>query len=152
MDELDSAILTALQTDGRRTNRDLASAFGVAPSTMLERVRSLHARGLIPGYHADVDLRGIGRPVQALVTVRLRPQSRAVIQGFRDFVATLPETLQVFVTTGPDDVIVHVGVSDTDALQDFVLDALTRRKEVAGIRTEVVFDHRRNHVISPIRG
>src|SRR5689334_8000701 len=152
MDELDSAILTALQADGRRTNRDLASAFDVAPSTMLERVRSLHARGLISGYHADVDLRSIRRPVQALVTVRLRPQSRAVIQGFRDFVAKLPETLQVFVTTGPDDVIVHVGVNDTDALQDFVLDGLTRRKEVAGIRTEVVFDHRRNHVITPVRG
>ena len=152
MDELDSAILTALQADGRRTNRDLASAFDVAPSTMLERVRSLHARGLIAGYHADVDLPSIGRPVQALVTVRLRPQSRAIIQGFRDFVAKLPETLQVFVTTGPDDVIVHVGVNDTDALQDFVLDALTRRKEVAGIRTEVVFDHRRNHVIAPVRG
>ena len=149
MDELDSEILAALQADGRRTNRDLAATLGVAPSTMLERVRSLHARGLITGYHAEADMTAIGRPVQALVTVRLRPQSRVVIDGFRTFVAALPETIQVFVTTGPDDLIVHVAVPDTDSLQDFVLDSLTKRSEVAGVRTEVVFAHWRNHVIRP---
>lgn len=150
MDELDSAILGALQTDGRRSNRDLAAQLGVAPSTSLERVRSLRARGLITGIHAAVDPATVGRPVQAMVTVRLRPQSRAVIHGFRDFVAALPETQQVFITTGPEDVIVHVAVPSTEALQNFVLDSLTRRKEVAGVRTEVVFDHVRNHVIAAV--
>src|SRR6187402_2893785 len=32
MDELDSAIVAALQADGRRSNRDLAAALGVSPS------------------------------------------------------------------------------------------------------------------------
>jgi DNA-binding Lrp family transcriptional regulator len=149
MDELDSALLAALQADGRRSNRELAAQLGVAPSTSLERVRALRGRGVITGIHASVEPAAIGRPVQALVTIRLRPQSRAVIHGFRDFVAALPETIQLFVTTGPEDVLVHVAVSSTDALQDFVLDALTKRKEVAGVRTEVIFDHRRNHVITP---
>ncbi|QEM43669.1 Lrp/AsnC family transcriptional regulator [Mycolicibacterium grossiae] len=89
------------------------------------------------------------RPVQAMVTVRLRPQSRQIVQGFRDFVAQLPETLQVFVTTGAEDVLVHVAVASTEALRDFVLDALTTRREVAGVRTDVVFDHVRNHVLPP---
>lgn len=150
MDELDSALVAALQADGRRTNRDLAAQLGVAPSTALERVRALRARGVLAGTHATVDLSAVGRPVQALVTVRLRPQSRQVISGFRDFVTALPETIQVFVTTGPEDVIVHVAVPSTDSLQDFVLDALTKRKEVAGVRTEVIFDHRRNHVIAAV--
>jgi DNA-binding Lrp family transcriptional regulator len=149
MDELDSALLAALQADGRRSNRELAAQLRVAPSTSLERVRALRARGVITGIHAAVDPAALGRPVQAMVTVRLRPQSRAVIHGFRDFVAALPETQQVFITTGPEDVIVHVAVPTPDALQNFVLDSLTRRKEVAGVRTEVVFDHVRNHVIAP---
>lgn len=150
MDELDSALVAALQADGRRTNRDLAAALGVAPSTSLERVRALRERGVLTGVHAVADPAALGRPVQAMVTVRLRPQSRAVIKGFRDFVAGLPETLQVFITTGAEDVLVHVAVPTTDALQDFVLDSLTRRKEVAGVRTEVVFDHVRKHVVEPL--
>jgi DNA-binding Lrp family transcriptional regulator len=148
MDELDSAIIGALQVDGRRSNRDLAGALGVSPSTMLERVRALRARGVLTGVHASVDLAKVGRPVQAMVTVRLRPQSRRVVLGFRDFILELPETLQVFVTTGTEDVLVHVAVQSTEALRDFVLDSLTGRPEVAGLRTDVVFDHRRNHVAS----
>jgi hypothetical protein len=41
-----------------------------------------------------------------MITVRLRPQSREIVQGFRDFVIGLPETLQVFVTTGAEDLLV----------------------------------------------
>jgi DNA-binding Lrp family transcriptional regulator len=150
VDELDSALVAALQADGRRSNRELAAQLGVAPSTALERTRALRTRGVLTGTHATVDPAAVGRPVQALVTIRLRPQSRQVIHGFRDFVAALPETVQLFVTTGPEDVLVHVAVPSTDALQNFVLDALTKRKEVAGVRTEVIFDHQRNHVIAPI--
>jgi DNA-binding Lrp family transcriptional regulator len=152
MDELDSAIVEALQADGRRSNRDLAAALGVAPSTTLERVRSLRARGVLTGVHAHVDLAKLGRPVQAMVTVRLRPQTRQVVQGFRDFVLGLPQTLQVFVTTGTEDLLVHVAVPSTEAVRDFVLDSITKRREVAGVRTDVVFDHLEKHVVTPISG
>lgn len=151
MDELDSAIVTALQNDGRRSNRDLAQMLGVAPSTTLERVRALRARGVITGIHASIDMAKIGRPVKAMITVRLRPQSREIVQGFRDFVIALPETLQVFVTTGAENLQVLVAVASTEALRDFVLDSLTKRREVAGIRTEVVFDHLQNHLVAPAR-
>jgi DNA-binding Lrp family transcriptional regulator len=123
---------------------------GVAPSTTLERVRALRARGVLTGVHATVDLAKIGRPVQAMVTVRLRPQSRQTVQDFRDFVMTLPQTLQVFVTTGTEDLLVHVAVPSTEALRDFVLDSVTRRREVAGVRTDVVFDHLTNHILTPM--
>jgi DNA-binding Lrp family transcriptional regulator len=149
VDELDSAIVAALQADGRRSNRDLAAALGVSPSTTLERVRSLRQRGVLAGVHYAVDLAQLGRPVQAMITVRLRPQSREVVLGFRNFATQLPETLQVFITTGAEDVILHVAVPSTEALRDFVLDSLTKRREVAGVRTEVVFDHERKHVIPP---
>ncbi len=149
MDELDSAILAALQADGRRSNRELAAEFGVAPSTALERVRALRQRGVLSGVHYVVPPAMLGRPVQAMITVRLRPQSREIVQGFRDFVIQLPETLQVFVTTGTEDLLVHVAVPSTEALRDFVLDSLTKRREVAGVRTDVVFDHVRNHVVPP---
>jgi DNA-binding Lrp family transcriptional regulator len=45
--------VAALQSDGRRSNRDLAQMLGVAPSTTLERVRALRARGVITGFHAS---------------------------------------------------------------------------------------------------
>jgi DNA-binding Lrp family transcriptional regulator len=149
MDELDSALVAALQDDGRRSNRDLAGALGVAPSTTLERTRALRVRGVITGYHAVADLGALGRPVQAMIFVRLRPQSRKIMHGFRDFVAALPETVNVYIVTGFEDTLIHVAVPTPEALQDFVLDSLTKRPEVADVRTAVVFEHVRKHVVSP---
>jgi DNA-binding Lrp family transcriptional regulator len=149
MDELDSALVAALQADGRRSNRDLAGTLGVAPSTALERTRALRTRGVITGYHAAVDLGAVGRPVQAMIFVRLRPQSRKIMHGFRDFVAALPETVNVYIVTGFEDTLIHVAVPTPEALQDFVLDSLTKRSEVADVRTAVVFEHVRNHVVRP---
>jgi DNA-binding Lrp family transcriptional regulator len=151
MDELDTAILRELQADARMTNRDLAAAIGVSPTTALERTRSLRARGIIRGASLDIDLPSIGRGVQALVAVRIRPPSREVIEAFRDWVSALPETLGVFVTTGNEDFIIHVGVRNNDDLYAFVIDRLTQRREVADVRTSVVYEHIRTHDVVPPR-
>jgi DNA-binding Lrp family transcriptional regulator len=149
MDEIDTAILRQLQADARMTNRDLAAAVGVSATTALERTRSLRARGVITGASLDIDLASIGRGVQALVAVRIRPPSREVIEAFRDWVSALPETLGVFVTTGNEDFIIHVGVRHNDDLYAFVIDRLTQRREVADVRTSVVYEHIRTQNVVP---
>ena len=108
LDELDTALLRELQRDARRTNRDLATAVGVAPTTALDRTRSLRQRGVIRGALLDVDLAAIGRPVQALIAVRIRPPSRRNIEAFRDWAARLPDTVGVFVVSGSEDFLLDV--------------------------------------------
>lgn len=150
LDELDHHLLAALLNDARQTNRHLAESAGVAPSTSLERVRSLRDRGIIRGYHAEVDLDAIGRGVQALVAVRIRPPSRHNIEGFRDWAVGLPETIGVFVVSGGDDFLVHVAVPDTEGLYAFVIDRLTERVEVADVRTSVVYEHLVSRPVAPL--
>jgi DNA-binding Lrp family transcriptional regulator len=150
LDSLDLALVAALQDDARQTNRDLAAAVHSAPSTTSERVRALRATGVIRGYHADVALEALGRRVQALIAVRIRPPSRQHIEAFRDFAAGLPETVGVFVVSGGDDFLLHVAVPDTDALYAFVIDRLTERREVGDVRTSVVYEHIRRPVLEPL--
>jgi DNA-binding Lrp family transcriptional regulator len=149
LDELDTAILRELQVDARRTNRDIAAAVGVSPTTALDRTRGLRERGVIRGALLDVDLGSVGRPVQALIAVRIRPPSRRNIEGFRDWVSTLPETVGVFVVSGNEDFLIHVAVEDNDRLYAFVIDRLTQRPEIADVRTSVVYEHLRNHGVTP---
>ena len=151
LDELDTAILRQLQTDARRTNRDVAAAVGVSPTTALDRTRALRERGVIRGATLDVDLPAIGRPVQALIAVRIRPPSRRNIEAFRNWVSALPDTLGVFVTSGSEDFLIHVAVPDNESLYAFVIDRLTERPEVADVRTSVVYEHLRNDRIRPVR-
>ena len=145
LDELDAAIVRELQRDARRTNRDIASAVGVSPSTALERTRALRRRGVIKGALLDVDLSAIGRPVQALIAVRVRPPTRRNIEAFRDWARQLPETVGVFVTAGTEDFLVHVAVPDNNSLYEFVIDKLTARTEIADVRTSVIYEHIKTH-------
>jgi DNA-binding Lrp family transcriptional regulator len=150
MDELDSAIIRHLQTNARQTNRDLAQAVGVAPSTCLERVRALRDRGVITGYHAEISLAALNRHVQALLHVQIRPLSRSVIEGFKTYVTALPEVVSVFVVAGGDDFLVHVAVPSVDSLHAFLMDKFSKRREIVGFRSSVIYQHSRNQVISPL--
>jgi len=148
VDELDSEIIRLLQSDARQSNRELARQLGIAPSTCLERVRSLTRRGVIRGYHAEIDPVALNRGVQAMVSVQVRPLSRAVIDAFKASAAKMPEVLSVFVLAGGDDFLLHVGVPNLDQLHAFLLDRLSKRREIAGFRTSVIFQQVSNPVPS----
>ncbi|WP_460354692.1 Lrp/AsnC family transcriptional regulator [Actinoallomurus acanthiterrae] len=147
MDELDVEIVRLLQTDARQSNRELARRLGIAPSTCLERVRTLTRRGVIRGYHADISLPALNRGVQAFVSVKLRVPSRPIIDEFKDFASRLPEVLSVFVISGDDDFLLHVAVQDLEHLHAVLVDRLSTRREVAGFRTSVIFQQVRNTVL-----
>ena len=150
MDELDAAIVRHLQTDARQTNRELARAVGIAPSTCLERVRALRDRGVITGYHAEIQLDALNRGVQALLHVQIRPLSRAAIEGFKAYAMGLPEVLSVFVVAGGDDFLIHVAVPSVDGLHGFLMDKVSRRREIVGFRSSIIYQHARKPVIEPL--
>lgn len=152
MDELDSAIIRHLQQDARQSNRDIAAKVGVAPSTCLERIRLLRQRGVIRGYHADIDPAALNRGVQALVAAQIRPLNRAVIDRFRRSVAEFPEVVSVFVVAGSDDFLLHVAVQDIDHLHSFLVDRLSERREIASFRSSIIFQHLRNAVLERLPG
>ncbi|NIY64482.1 Lrp/AsnC family transcriptional regulator [Streptomyces malaysiensis] len=150
MDELDTAIVRELQRDARQTNRELARTLGIAASTCLERVRGLRNRGVLTGYRATVDLRSLGRPVQALLAIRIRPLSREVIEGFKAYLVTLPEVLSVYVVAGGDDFLAHVAVGDVDRLHAFLMDRVSGRKEVVDFRSSIIYQHVASDVITEL--
>ena len=143
--------MAALQDDARLPNNALASLVGIAPSTCLERVRSLRARGVVRGFHADIALRRAGRGASRRSSpCACAPTARALVEEFRAHALTLPEVVQVFHVTGADDFLLHVAVPDTDALRDFVLDRLAGRPEVGHVETRVVYEHAQRPVLEPL--
>ncbi len=140
LDRIDCAILDLLQKDARLSNKELAVAVGLAPSSCLARVQRLRSEGVLRGAHADVDPEALGVGLQALIAVQLRQHSRAQVKGFWKHVMGLPEVLAVFHVAGTHDFQVHVAVRDAHHLRDLALDAFTTRPEVAHIQTSLIFE------------
>jgi len=141
MDRIDDAILTALQNDGRISNKELAATVGLAPSSCLERVRRLQDRGVITGFHAELEPSALEIGLQAFVFVRLARHSRDLVETFRDYVSALPEVVSVYHVAGVEDFVVHVAVRDANHLRNLTLDAFTTREEVARLNTALVYEH-----------
>lgn len=143
VDPLDLAILEQLADDARMTNQRLAELVGVAPSTALARLRALRRRGVIRGFHTEVDLASLGRPLQALVAVRLTAHNRDQIDAFTEAVRRLPGVLMVFHLTGVTDYLVWVAARDAQDLRDFVVDHLVTHPAVAHAETSLIYEHSR---------
>lgn len=150
MNETERRIIEALQADARRTNRSLADEIGLAPSTMLARVRDLEERGVIRGYHAEIDLNALGRGLQAMVFVRLSPKTDETVNQFVEHVAAMPETIAVHLISGIEDAAVHLAVADTAALRQAVLTRISNFPGVVDERTSLIFEHRRTRVVEPL--
>jgi DNA-binding Lrp family transcriptional regulator len=122
-------------------NNALAERVGIAPSTCLGRVRALRESGVIRGFHTDIDPAALGRPIQAMIAVRLQSSARGHIADFMAKIAQLPEVLNVFFLGGADDFHVHIAARSTDNLRDFVMINLSRDPDVARTETNLIFDH-----------
>jgi DNA-binding Lrp family transcriptional regulator len=144
LDGVDRRIIAELSADARLPNNALAERAGVAPSTCLGRVRALRERGVIRGYHADVDPAALGRPLQAMIAVRLASGARGHLSGFAEKMAALPEVLDVYFLGGADDFLVHVATAGSEALRDFVVGHLSSDPDVALTETNLIFDHLRS--------
>jgi DNA-binding Lrp family transcriptional regulator len=140
VDEVDRRLLRELARDARIPNNALAELAGIAPSTCLGRVRALRERGVIRGYHADIDPAALGRPLQAMIAVRLQSDARGHIRRFVADVARLSEVLNVFFLAGKDDFLLHVAAASTEDLRDFV-ENLSSHADVAYTETSLIFEH-----------
>ncbi|MCW2539048.1 MAG: transcriptional regulator, AsnC family [Frankiales bacterium] len=141
LDAVDRAILARLAADARVPNNALAEAVGIAASTCLSRVRSLRERGVIRGFHADLDPAALGRSIQAMISVRMQSHARSHITAFARHVADLPEVLNVFFLAGADDFLIHVAARDTENLRNFVVVNLSGNPDVALTETNLIFEH-----------
>jgi len=143
LDDTDRAILSVLASDARTPNNAIADAVGIAPSTCLARIRTLRERGVIRGFHADIDPAALGRGLQAMIAVRLRAHTRERVQEFIRDVPGLPDVVGVWHVAGADDYLLHIAVADSDALRDFVLEHLTSYPAAGHTETSLIFGHLR---------
>lgn len=141
LDEIDRAIISRLHDNARIPNIELAREVGVSPSTCLARVRSLRERGVITRYTAEIDPAALGYTLQALISVRIRPGARHLMEQISDELRTEPEVAQLFFLGGSEDFLIHVRVRDSAHVRQFVLKNLSANPAVALTETNLVFEH-----------
>ena len=137
LDSIDRTILTALQTEGRITNVDLAKRAGLTAPPCLRRVRALEQAGVIESYHARLNAPALGYGIMVFALVSLRSQAEDDLRAFQDHVEALPEVRECHMLNGEIDFILKIVAHDLQAFQSFLTSKLTTAPNVTSVKTSL---------------
>jgi len=141
LDGIDHAILRELQSDGRMSNSELATAIGLSASACHRRVRRLESEGVIDGYVALVNRDAVGRGVSVFVEISLESQREELLDRFEAAVALVPHVMGCHLMAGNADYLVHVTCADVSDYETIhrehlaLLPGVTRIRSSFAIRT-----------------
>jgi DNA-binding Lrp family transcriptional regulator len=138
LDATDRRLMAILSRDGRAPNSAIARQLGLAESTSLARIKRLQDLGVIKRFTVEVDPRRVGRPVQAIVQVRLRKNARKTAREFYDYVTRLPDIEKVFHVAGRDDFGVQVATATPESLGRLVRDGISGHPSVSRTETQLI--------------
>ena len=137
LDAYDKAILNALQSDGRISNKSLAELVNLSESACLRRVRALEEDGMIDRYVALVSQGKAGLPGDVWVNIGLHREEDSELAAFEEAVRSVPEVMECFLMTGEFDYLLRVVVSDMADFERIHKQALTRLPGVARVNSSV---------------
>ncbi len=131
LDDVDRAIITELQVDGRMSYTDLAPRVGMSQAAVRQRVTKLIDRGVMQVV-AVTDPLSLGMTTQAMVGITVSGDVRTVAAA----VSACPEAEYVLITAGRYDVLAEVLCEDNESLLSLVNDRL---RSIDGVASTEVF-------------
>ena len=117
IDEIDRRIVVEVQAEGRLTMAELGRRAGLSAPAVTERLQRLEQRGVIRGYHADVDPRVLGLSLGAVIRIRPAPGQ---LKNVADAAVATPEVVECTRITGEDCYIMRANVRDVEHLEEVI--------------------------------
>jgi Lrp/AsnC family transcriptional regulator for asnA, asnC and gidA len=131
LDDVDKAIIRALQADGRIPYSKLGPMVGLSQAAVRQRVQRLTERGVMQVV-AVTDPAMLGLGLQAMVGVRVEGDVRVAAKA----VAEVEDVEYVVITAGRYDLLVEVVAADASRLLDLVTDGI--RSAPGVVSTEIL--------------
>ena len=135
LDQVDGSLLAELQGNARLTTSELAQKVGISQSPCWRRIRRMEEAGLIAGYQARLDRRGLGYGVVAFVSISVDFQNEARSVQFVEAVRDIPEVVMCHGIAGPADFLLMVVAKDLDSYSELLQRKLHRLPGVRQAQT-----------------
>ena len=118
MDDIDRAVLSALQDDARVSYAELGRQVGLSAPAVAERMRRLETSGIVTGYHASIDLKKAGFGIVAFVRLNSAPDLAPQLERLA---TETDEVLEFNRVTGTEGYVMKVAVSSIEHLELIVV-------------------------------
>ena len=150
MDNIDRKILRMLQENSKITNSYLSKQIGLSPAPTLERVRKLEKKGIISGYHAQLNLSKIGLGVSTFVLVSLKEHNKKNINIFLDKINKVKNVIECHDITGTGDFILKVVSENIASYQKLMLDKVSEIEATDSLQSMVILSTFKDNKVMPL--
>tara|TARA_B110000263_G_scaffold242330_1_gene247682 strand:- start:512 stop:970 length:459 start_codon:yes stop_codon:yes gene_type:complete len=150
IDNIDKKILELLQQNAKITNSLLSKKIGLSPAPTLERVKKLERKGIISGYHAQLNLSKIGLGVSTFVLVSLKEHNKRNINIFLDKIDTVKNVIECHHITGTGDFILKVVSENIASYQELMLDKVSEIESTDSLQSMVILSTFKDNKVMPL--
>lgn len=124
-DSIDKKLITLLQNDSKKTNKELSNKLNLSVTAIYERIKKLENQGVIDRYVALVKKEKIDKSFVAFCHIKLSQHTQDYVVKFEREVANLEEVSECYHISGDYDYLLKVLVKDMEAFRNFMVKKLT---------------------------
>lgn len=136
LDQIDHAILAALQDHARMSNLELAERIHLSPTPCARRVKQLEEAGIITGYQVKTDIRQLGYQLSVFIAISMDKHTAERFANFEQKLREFPEVVSCSIVTGrTEDYLIKAVVRDMGHYEEFLLHRLNRIEGIAQVHT-----------------
>lgn len=139
LDNIDRAILRALQSDSSLSQRDLAEVVGLSQNACWRRLKAIEESGLIERHTIKLNPSRVGLGLTVFVMVRTRHHSREWLETFRRAVTAIPNVIDFYRIAGDYDYMLKVMAEDMNAY-DRVYQQLIEKTELDAVTSYITME------------
>ena len=140
MDQIDKEIVKELQKNAKISMKELAEVVHLSSPAVIERVRKLEEQQLIEGYHAQVDVKKMDRPISAIILFKSKD-----CKALSNFCHNHPDVLEYYRVAGEISYIVKLATNSVKSLEKFIDESMLYGTP----STNIVLSSYENKVIEP---
>ncbi len=139
LDNMDNAIIQALQEDARQSTTSLAQRVGAPRATVHERLKRLQRKEIIKGYSVRLNYQALDYPLTGFILVTFTPSLELSQKEAGRAMARIPGVAEVYTITGEYDFLIKVRGKSMDDIGNLIVEKLRLLKGVGDTVTSVAF-------------
>ena len=147
LDIKDKKLLILLQTDAKKTTKQLAQELDLSVTAVFERIKKLEKQKIISKYVALLNNEKIQKSFVVLCHVKLIQHRKDYISQFENEIAKFPEVLECFHVSGDYDYILKICVRDIQEYREFMVEKLTNLQQIASTKSSFMIKEVKNSTV-----
>ena len=144
LDAIDKKLLFLLQSDSKKTTKELSLKLNLSVTAVYERIKKLEREGIIDKYIVLVNRNKIEKGFVVFCHLKLMQHTKEFISQFEKEVVQLGEVLECFHVSGDYDYILKICLKDMQEYREFMVTKLTTLQHIGSTHSTFMIGEVKN--------